>query len=244
MKETYENLKQLLNKLKYSKYGWYICGDLKVVFLMMGLQLGCTNYCCFLCEWDSRAKTLDYLKTEWPRRKFLKVGEKNVQHPALIEWHKILVPPLRIKLGLMKNFVKAVDRTGLVFKCLAEKFPRLSEAKIKRGFFWVLSSASSSETICSTTYFRVTRKKLGTRFVWCHLTSSGISGNYKELIDDMSLYHKLGCNMSLNIHMLHSHLDFFPDNGGMVSDEQVNVFIRKLQRWRKDIRESGPLHVG
>jgi ribosome assembly protein YihI (activator of Der GTPase) len=26
MKENYENLKQLLNKLEYSKYGWRICG--------------------------------------------------------------------------------------------------------------------------------------------------------------------------------------------------------------------------
>jgi hypothetical protein len=76
----------------------------------------------------------------------------------------------------MKNFVKAVDRTGSAFKYLAEKFPRLSEAKIKRGVFWVLRTTSSSEMICSTAYFRVTRKKLGTHFVWCQLTSSGISG--------------------------------------------------------------------
>jgi len=99
-----------------------------------------------------------------------------VQHLALAEWHKIPLPPLHIKLGLMKNFVEAMDRTGSAFKYLAEKFPRLREAKIKRGFLWVLRSASSSETICSTTYFRVTRIKLGTPFVWCQLTSSGISG--------------------------------------------------------------------
>jgi hypothetical protein len=30
-KETYVNLKQLLNKLEYSKYGWHICGGLEVV---------------------------------------------------------------------------------------------------------------------------------------------------------------------------------------------------------------------
>jgi len=47
MKETYKNLKQLLNKLEYSKYGWHICGDLKVVSLLMGLQLGYTKYCFF-----------------------------------------------------------------------------------------------------------------------------------------------------------------------------------------------------
>ena len=67
--------------------------------------------------------------------KSLKDGEKNVQHPALAEWHKILLPPLHIKLGLMKNFVKAMDQTGSAFKYLVEKFPRLCEAKIKEWVF-------------------------------------------------------------------------------------------------------------
>jgi len=51
--------------------------------------------------------------------------------------------------------------------------------------------------------------------------------NYKELIADMlSLYHKLSNNMSLKIHMLHSLLDFFPDNCGIFSDERGEIFIR------------------
>ena len=74
MKETYGNLKQLLNKLEYSKYGWHICGDMKVVSMLMGLQLGYMKYCCFLCVWNSQAKTLHYLKRGWPQKKSLNVG--------------------------------------------------------------------------------------------------------------------------------------------------------------------------
>ena len=65
--------------------------------------------------------------------------------------------------------------------------------------------------------------------------------NYEELIEDMSLFHILGCDMSLKIHTLRFHLDFFPDNCGMLSDEHGEIFIWKLQRCRSDIRESGPL---
>ena len=135
-----------------------------------------------------------------------------------------------------ENFVKAMDRTGSAFKCLAEKFPRLSEAKIKEGFLWVLRSASSSEKICSTTYFRVTRKKAWDAFRPVSTTFLGNirTENYKKLIEDvLSLYHKLGCNMSLKILMLHSHLDFFPDNCGMVSDEDGERFYQEISTMEK-----------
>ena len=36
---SFANLKQFLNKLEYSKYGWHIFGDLKVMPLLVGLQL-------------------------------------------------------------------------------------------------------------------------------------------------------------------------------------------------------------
>ena len=44
-------------------------------------------------------------------------------------------PPLHIKLGLVKNFVKAMDKTSHGFMYLRQKFPRISEAKIKEGIF-------------------------------------------------------------------------------------------------------------
>ena len=53
MKETYENMKTLLTCVKYDQHEWLLCGDLKVVALVLGLQGGYTKYSCFLCKWDS-----------------------------------------------------------------------------------------------------------------------------------------------------------------------------------------------
>jgi hypothetical protein len=38
---------------------------------------------------------------------------------------KIYLPPLHIKLGLMKNFVKGMDKTGHVFEYVRNKFPNV-----------------------------------------------------------------------------------------------------------------------
>jgi hypothetical protein len=44
--------------------------------------------------------------------------------------------------------------------------------------------------------------------------------NHKDLVEELlSSYKKLGCNMSLKIHFLSSHLDYFPENCGSVSYE-------------------------
>jgi hypothetical protein len=62
MKESYD-MKLLLNCVNYKKYQWQLCGDLKVTGVLLGLQQGYTKFCCFLCEWDSRAKTSHYKRT-------------------------------------------------------------------------------------------------------------------------------------------------------------------------------------
>ena len=71
------------------------------------------------------------LEKDWPVRKHLTVDEKNIINESLIDRRKIIFPPLHIKLGLMKHFVKALDTDGNCFKFLCESFPALSYEKIK-----------------------------------------------------------------------------------------------------------------
>jgi hypothetical protein len=65
MKESYVDMKLLLEKIQYEKYNWNICGDLKVIALLLGLQLGYTKFGCFLCEWDSRDRKHHYVQKQW-----------------------------------------------------------------------------------------------------------------------------------------------------------------------------------
>jgi hypothetical protein len=53
---------------------------------------------------------------------------------SLVDPKKTLLPPLYIKLGIMKQFVKALPNTGNYFKYLCKTFPHLSEAKLKQAF--------------------------------------------------------------------------------------------------------------
>ena len=126
MKESYESMKLLLGKAKYDEFKWKLCGDLKVVALLLGMQLGYTKCCCFLCEWDSRDKMNHYAAKLWTKRTSLTPREKNVVSPPLVLPEKMYLPPLHIKLGLMENFVKGMQKTGRGFQYVKneEKFPK------------------------------------------------------------------------------------------------------------------------
>ncbi|GBL85111.1 hypothetical protein AVEN_221330-1 [Araneus ventricosus] len=58
------------------------------------------------------------------------IGTNNVKYTPLVEPQKIL-----IKLGLIKNFVKAMDKEGGRFKHLRGRFPQLSGARLKEDTF-------------------------------------------------------------------------------------------------------------
>lgn len=59
-------------------------------------------------------------------------SSKNSEHPARVFTSKIVLLYLHIKLGLMKHFVKPIDKTGETFQYFIRNFPTLG-AQNKRG---------------------------------------------------------------------------------------------------------------
>jgi hypothetical protein len=58
--------------------------------------------------------------------------------------------------------------------------------------------------------------------------------NYHEIVSDLLTACKaMGCNMSLKVHFLGSHLDFFPENLGAVSDEHGERFHQDIYNVEK-----------
>jgi hypothetical protein len=49
---------------------------------------------------------------------------------------KIIFSPLHIKLGLVKNFVKAMNKQGKDFEFWGENFPKVDDSKLKEGIFF------------------------------------------------------------------------------------------------------------
>ncbi|UYV60523.1 hypothetical protein LAZ67_1001409 [Cordylochernes scorpioides] len=136
----------------------------------------------------------------------------------------------------MKNFVKAMDRNASGFAYLKQKFSSISEAKIKEGIFVgpqirelqqdgnFQNSLNEVEAAARNSFRNVCKNFLGSVKV----------ENYRDIVNDLLLSYKaLGCNMSLKIHFLHSHLDFFPDNLGAVSDEHGERFHQAISSMEK-----------
>ncbi|CAH1111013.1 unnamed protein product [Psylliodes chrysocephalus] len=123
----------------------------------------------------------------------------------------MLLPPLHIKLGMMKQFVKALDKENSSFQYLCQKFPRLSDAKIKEGVFdgpqiRSLMTDERFDTTMNTTELEawLAFKDVVNNFLGNHKHS-----DHKNIVANLlDKIQKLGCNMRIKLHFLDSHLDF------------------------------------
>jgi len=134
LSESYETLKLVLEKIKYHEHELQLCGDLKVIGLLLGQKRGYIKFPCFLCEWDSRARDKLWGTVHWPEREQMQPGSKNVSNVSLVDREKIPLPLLHIKLGMMKQFVKTLDINSPCFQYLCTKFSSLSHAKSEKEY--------------------------------------------------------------------------------------------------------------
>ena len=136
LKEKYEAVKYVLEKIGYDQHKWFICVDLKMVNFLLGQRSGFTKYPCFLSMWHSRDRAQYYTKKDRPlQEELVPCKERNIINDPLVDRGRILFPPLHIKLGLIKQFTKALDKDGDCFTYLCQAFPGLTMEKLKAGIF-------------------------------------------------------------------------------------------------------------
>lgn len=144
-----------------------------------------------------------------------------------IPWlqRKIFVCYFCTKKGLIKNFVKKVDKAINLFRFWKLNFLLLVRSKSSKEFLGVPRLSN----------FLKIRRLLNTKIVkqdWfafqnlCEnfLDSKKIYDYISNVKEWLSVYKAIGCNMSLKMHFLYSHQDFFPGKLGAVIDKHEGWF--------------------
>jgi hypothetical protein len=120
---------------------------------------------------------------------------------------------------------------ALFFLYLQQKFPCLSEARIKKGIFvgWQIRKLTKDKTFDSILNGVELAAWTAFKDVCSNFLGNNKADNYQEIVERLlQSYEAMGCNMSLKIHFLHSHLDFFPQNLGAISDEHGQCFHQDI----------------
>lgn len=228
-KEEYDTLKEILSLIQYNRFKFKIVADYKVIAILMGLQTGYTAHCCYLCLWHSRKDDEHFVRNDWPKRLQYTPGINNVKGIPLVSNDNIIPPPLHIKLGLFRNFVKALGTRAVEY--LIRFFPKVSYDKVTKGVF----NGPQIREIMKNEEFKsnLTTKELAAYEAFIKVVQ-GFLGNHrdpnaKRLVEDLlKKYHAMGSRMSLKMHFLKSHFDSFPDNLGKYSDEHGEKFHQNM----------------
>ena len=156
----------------------------------------------------------------------------NIVNDPIVSREKIIFPPLHIKPGLMKQFVNALNTDGECFQHAFSVLPGLSFEKIKASVF---NGSQIRALVHDQEFARKMNDKERTAWlsfvaVMTNFLSNKKADNYETLVANMlSAFRNLGCNMSVKLHYLYSHIDRFPVNLGAVSDKQGEPFHQDLE---------------
>jgi len=132
------------------------------------------------------------------------------------------------------------------FNYIKQLFPKISAPKINEGIF---AGPDIKKLLSDPNFVRKLNPLekaswLSIVEVITNFLRNKRSKNYREIISNLlTNFQAQGCNMSLKIHFLHSHLDFFPTNLGAVSDEHGERFHQDIKEMEKRYQGEPTAHM-
>ena len=126
--------------------------------------------------------------------------------------------------------VTALDKESAAFKYLQVLFPKLSDAKVKAGIFVGPHIKKIIECDKFAKLLNRKQKTAWNSFVAAHgFLGNHKAKNYVQLVQTVTKnYAKIGCRISLKVHILEADLDKFKENMGAYSEEQGKRFHQDI----------------
>ena len=144
----------------------------------------------------------------------------------------------------MKNFVKVMYKTGCGFEYVRNKFPNVTDAKIKEHIFIGPQIRELMQDKQFDEDLNVTERNawLSFRRISNNVLGNHKAANYQDVAQELlTSYKAMGCNMSLKIHFLGSHFKFFSQKIMAKSVmNMVKYFTNTLWLWKSGTKASGP----
>lgn len=135
LKEKYEAVKYVLEKIHYGHMSalftltwrwWIFCWD----------KFGFTKYHAFYACGISRDTVQHYTENDWPvQEELIPCRITNIINKPLVDQDRTLFPLVHIKLGLIKQFTKTLDKNCGCITYLCQAFPGLMMEKLKASIF-------------------------------------------------------------------------------------------------------------
>ena len=131
----------------------------------------------------------------------------------------------------MKNFVKALPKDSAGFLYLVQKFPAISDAKIKGGIYvgpQIRELFKDPVFVAKLNNFE-SKAWLNFQNVLENFLGNHKADNYSDLVEELVVnYRNIGARMSIKILFLNSHIEYFPENLGALSEEQGGRFHQDI----------------
>ena len=143
----------------------------------------------------------------------------------------MILPTLHIKLGLVRQFVKALNKENACCKYIREKLPNLNAENVKEDVFvgpQIRKLIKDLQFLSTMT--NVEKTWLSFAEVVSKFLGNTKDSDYHNIVRNMlACFEALGCRTSMKVYFLHAHLHYFPQNLGDMSEEDGEHFYQGIK---------------